>query len=82
MLTKDRGLPTIEAAPLMPHDRKLLMLAFLAPDIQRNILAGKQPPTLNLEMLGKMRIPLSWQSQREMLGWAKSGHPCSAQQLP
>jgi hypothetical protein len=47
----------------------VLRLAFLAPDLQRDILAGRQPPELNLERLRKMAIPLDWNRQREALGW-------------
>jgi len=59
----------VEAAALSPYDRKILRLAFLAPDIQRDILAGLQPRGLNLERLQKTTIPLTWSGQRKALGW-------------
>jgi hypothetical protein len=74
MLSRERGHPVMESAPTSPHDRKLLRLAFLAPDLQRDILAGRQPPSLNLEKLRWMEIPLSWKEQREVLGWGLRQH--------
>ena len=61
---------TLEAAPTSPYERRLLRLAFLAPEIQRDILAGRQPARFNLEVLMKSEIPLTWSEQRAALGWA------------
>lgn len=69
MLTVRRGQPTLDAAPVSSHDRILLRLALLAPDLQRDILAGRQPASLNLEKLRFMEIPLDWKQQRLALGW-------------
>lgn len=70
MLARDRtGQPILEAAPASPYYRKLLRLAFLAPDIQRSIIEGQHPPELNLEHLMQVTIPLDWNEQRSMLGW-------------
>ena len=70
MLSRDRsGLPTIETSPRSPYERKLLRLAFLAPDIQRDILEGRHPRTLNLEQLMQTSIPPGWDEQRKTLGW-------------
>jgi hypothetical protein len=63
------GLPEIAVlpqAPSKPYDRRLLCLAFLAPDIQRDILAGRQPPGLSLQRLVLGGIPAG-------LGRAKGG---------
>ncbi len=79
MLSRQGGLPIIAAAPSSPYDRKLLRLAFLAPDIQRDILAGRQPPTLNLERLMKTAIPLSWSEQRQALKWQPAKIPVIAE---
>jgi hypothetical protein len=49
--------------------RKLCRLAFLAPDIQRRILEGRQPPGVNLEMLVQVAIPTSWAAQRRAFGF-------------
>ena len=51
--------------------RKLLPLAFLAPDIVSAILAGKQPSHLTTQMLiYQIDIPLDWQQQKQALGFA------------
>ena len=67
MLTTERGLPTMEAAPTSPYDRNILRLALLAPDIQQAILDGRQSYHLNLEALKSIELPLSWSRQREIL---------------
>lgn len=70
MVGKDaRAMPWIDAAPASPYLRKMVRLAFLAPDIQRDILAGRQPPRLTLEQLIRMEIPAGWDEQRRLLGW-------------
>ena len=69
MIQLYRGRPILETAPASRYNRDTLALAFLAPDIQRDILAGRQPSTLNLEELRHMQIPLCWKRQRELLGW-------------
>lgn len=71
MLRTERGMPILDAAPRSPYDRMVLRLAFLAPDIQRAILEGRQPNGLNLEALKKLDIPLAWSQQREVLGLAR-----------
>ena len=65
----DRGQPIIETAPTSPYERRVLRLAFLAPDIQQAILAGRQPRSLNLEQLIHQDLPIAWSRQREMLGF-------------
>ena len=56
-------------APLSFHGRKILGMAFLAPDIQRAILEGRQPVGFNLEGLLHQSIPLAWADQRVALGF-------------
>jgi len=56
-------------SPANAYDRKLCMLGFLAPDIQRAILEARQPPTLTLEQLMREDLPLSWAEQRRVLGF-------------
>ncbi|MEM8644206.1 MAG: recombinase family protein [Pseudomonadota bacterium] len=68
MLQSERGLPVMDTAPDSPYDRNVLRLAFLAPDIQRAIIQGRQPLHLNLEKLKKTAIPLAWSEQRKALG--------------
>ena len=75
MIDRQRGMPFIGSAPVSPHERKTLRLAFLAPDLQRDILAGHQPPSLNLERLRQIDIPLCWKQQRQALGWSISLQP-------
>ena len=75
MLRTERGMPLIDAAPASPYQRTILRLAFLAPDIQRAILEGRQPPGLNLEALKGTNIPLSWSRQRALLGFDRSRPP-------
>ncbi len=69
MLTLKKGMPSIQSAPVSPYDRKVLRLAFLAPELQRDILTGRQPLSLSLEKLKHLDIPLCWKAQREALGW-------------
>ncbi len=66
---REQGIPLVDAAPASQYDRMVLRLAFLAPNLQRDILAGRQPPELNLERMRKVAIPLDWNRQREALGW-------------
>jgi hypothetical protein len=47
----------------------LARLAFLAPDIQRSIVEGRQPSAMGLERLMRMDLPLSWMEQRKLLGF-------------
>jgi len=51
-------------APSDPHERMLIRLAFLAPDIQAAVFAGQQPQNLSLEALRFAPIPLAWDDQR------------------
>ncbi len=60
--------PTLQAAPTSPWRRNLVRLAFLAPDIQRAILEGRQPDHLTLALLMKGDIPLLWSDQRRKFG--------------
>lgn len=66
MLVWESGRPVIQEAPKSPYERRLLRLALLAPDLQRDILAGRQPARINLEQLMKSPIPLDWQAQRRL----------------
>ena len=77
MLARERGMPVIEAAPVSPYDRMVLRLAFLAPDIQRAIIEGRQPQHLNLEYFKSVDLPLAWSKQRERLGFGEFQRPCS-----
>ncbi len=51
------------------YARRVVYLAFLAPDIVQRILKGDHPPTLNATRLIRMTpLPLAWAEQRELLG--------------
>jgi len=50
--------------------RKLLQLAYLAPDIVEAIMDGRQPETLQLNQLTDGQLPLDWVSQRAILGFS------------
>jgi hypothetical protein len=56
-------------APASAYERILCTLAFLAPDIQRAILEGRQPPGFNLQRLIHGAIPLAWADQRATFGF-------------
>ena len=58
--------PVLKAAPTTPWRRRLVRLAFLAPDIQQAILEGRQPDDLTLARLMKAEIPILWSEQRRM----------------
>ena len=55
-------------SPDSAYTRKLCRLAFLAPDIQRLILEGRQPAGINLEVLVQVGFSTSWAEQRRQLG--------------
>lgn len=50
--------------------RQRLKLAFLSPAIIQAILEGRQPADLSLEKLLRIDLPLDWDRQAEMLGFA------------
>jgi len=54
-------------APSDAHERILIRLAFLAPDIQAAIFRGGQPDAMNLEGLRYHPLPWSWDDQVRML---------------
>ncbi len=51
------------------HTRRILKLAFLAPDIVEAILQGRQPQGVTLSHILQVDLPLSWHAQREALGF-------------
>jgi site-specific DNA recombinase len=64
--TDAAGLPVLDAAPPSPYLRRLIRLALLAPDLQREILAGRQPPGLTLEQIMHAPMPELWSDQAQM----------------
>jgi hypothetical protein len=76
MLTGDNhGRPTLAAAPDTSHRRRLVRMAFLAPDLQRAIPAGEQPEHLTLARFLDSDLPLSWAAHRRMFAAIASEHP-------
>ena len=57
------GLPVLETARPSSYPRRLVRLAFLASDLQRAILAGRQPPGLTLAQLMRTPMPSLWSEQ-------------------
>jgi site-specific DNA recombinase len=50
---------------------RLLRLTFLAPDIVSGILTGRHPPELTArKLMADTRVPLDWNEQRNLLGFA------------
>jgi hypothetical protein len=60
---------TSEYSPL--HRNRLARLSYLAPDIISSIVAGNHPPKLNgRRLLRAANLPLNWDAQRRLLGFA------------
>src|SRR5262245_24549765 len=49
---------------------RLVRLGYLAPDISKAILDGRQPRDLTADKLAHSRLPLTWHEQRTVLGFA------------
>ncbi len=72
MVSRDAdGMPVVNMAPTSPYARRLVRLAFLAPDLQRAILAGHQPPGLTLSQLMAGPVPLLWTEQVRVFNGAR-----------
>jgi DNA invertase Pin-like site-specific DNA recombinase len=61
-----RHLPVCHKSPETQYGRRLLGLAFLAPDLQRAILDGTQPADLTLDHLMARPLPAEWGAQRQL----------------
>jgi hypothetical protein len=57
-------LPILRKAPATLYERRLVRLAFLAPDLQEAILEGRQPAHLKLEQFIERPLPIDWEEQR------------------
>jgi site-specific DNA recombinase len=66
--TRDPGSPDARGAST-GYERRLAALAFLAPDLQAAIVAGRQPAGLKLQHLLGADLPLAWADQRKVLGF-------------
>ena len=78
MVTRDAHGPTLTTAPASQYARRLVGLALLAPDIQRAILAGRQPRHLTLATLMAQELPLCWADQRAQLGFGQDATATTA----
>lgn len=56
----------LQASPVVPNERSMLRLAFLAPDLQAQILEGRQPCGLTLQRFIGFDLPPAWVDQRQM----------------
>ena len=72
MVSRDVHGPILTAAPDSQYARRLAGLACLAPDIQRDILAGRHPQHLTLAALTDQELPLDWSEQRIRLGYGQA----------
>lgn len=62
------GMPHLVDAPTAAYPRRLVRLAFLAPEIQAAILEGRQPAGLTLDRLIRMPLACSWAAQMAAFG--------------
>jgi DNA invertase Pin-like site-specific DNA recombinase len=58
------------SSPADSYARMLMHLAFLAPDIQKALVEGRQPPGLTLQQMLDRGIPPAWVDQRVKFGFA------------
>lgn len=56
-------------SPAGAYQRRLASLAFLSPQIQAAIVAGRQPAGLKLEYLLRGTLPLAWADQKAKFGF-------------
>lgn len=61
-----RHLPLCHKSPETQYGRRLIALAFLAPDLQQAILDGSQPADLSLDHLLAKPLPAEWDAQRQL----------------
>lgn len=76
-------LPVCDNAPPTLYERRLLRLAFLAPDLQTMILEGRQPAHLNVEQLIEQPLPIDWTEQRTIFASTEPGQkPANRKAIP
>jgi hypothetical protein len=69
LITSKPNLLTSDYSQL--HRNRLARLSYLAPDIVNAIIEGRQPPSLSgRRLLRAADLPLDWQGQRALLGFA------------
>ena len=70
-MTEDdvRDMPTTQ----LRHLERIARLAYLAPDIIKTILDGRQPRQVTARVLSRLgALPLAWSDQRKMLGFSSN----------
>ncbi len=60
------GQALLQASPVVPYERNMLRLAFLAPDLQTQILEGRQPAGLTFQRFLAASLPPAWEDQRKL----------------
>jgi site-specific DNA recombinase len=69
-----KGRPLGEIAAATGHSESYIrtraQLAYLAPTIQGAILEGRQPAALTLEQIIRKPVPIDWDAQARMYGFA------------
>lgn len=70
-LNPSAGLDALQGAraPKDSYVRRVVQMAYLAPDIQQAILDGRQPPGLTAQQIMDRRLPVAWADQRRALGF-------------
>lgn len=61
-----RRMPVLKTSPETQYARRLVRLAFLAPDIQKAIIAGMQPAGFTLDQFMAAPLPIDWNEQRKL----------------
>ncbi len=62
----EKRIPIVRTSPETQYARRLVRLAFLAPDLQKAIIQGTQPAGLNLDQLIGQPLPIDWDEQRKL----------------
>lgn len=60
----------IKERPSGSRERRKAWLAFLSPRIQMAILEGRHPESLSLERILQSDMPLAWNDQERLFGFA------------
>jgi site-specific DNA recombinase len=70
-LLADRSLTFEDKGVVPSYVTRLFRLTILAPDIVSAILSGRNPPELTgRHLMDDTRLPLDWNQQRQLLGFA------------
>ncbi len=64
------------SAPITQHERNICRLAFMDPQLQRQILQGEAPYRVKPATVIKRPMPLAWADQRQWLENLTAIDPC------